>query len=149
MSRTTQLRLFALRREYRPVLLDVNGAMYTLRQEQATVLEMVDTGELRWVFDVASNADGSTRRELRFWLGELLAQDAQVDRTVQEVVAAVVGHELVPQLRGHTVCNLLRVARPHLRRLAVTGELRGDVTGRVRWVERPSLCEFLERRLVN
>ena len=143
------MRLFALRREYRPVLLDVSGAMYTLRLEQATVLEMVDTGELRWVFDVATRAPGATRRELRFWLGELLAPGAHTDKSARDVVEAVVGHEVSPELRSHTVCNLLRVARPHLRRLAVTGELRGDVNGRVRWIERASLCQFLERRLVN
>lgn len=148
-SRTTQLRLFALRRPYRPVLVSAGTAMQVLGQEHTTVMEMVDTGELRWVFDVATGSECQKRRELRFWLGELLAPAAHADKSVGDVVTAVVGHELSPQLRGHTVCNLLRIARPHLKRLVVTGELGGDVTGRVRWIERTSLCDFLQRRLVN
>jgi hypothetical protein len=125
-------------------------AMQVLSLDTESIHEMVDTGELRWVWDVSSCPPvDAGRRELRFWMGELLAPGIQSSAAVGTVVACVIGHPTETRLRGHTVCQVLAVARPHLLRLAVTGELRGEVAHRVRWVDRPSLEAFLGRRLVT
>lgn len=141
-------RLFALRRPYRPVLVPLSVAMHIMTQEQTSIIEMVDTGELRWVWDVSSRY-GIGRRELRFWLGELMAPGVNGALPAADVIQAVVGHPTEPRLRGHTVCNTLDVARPHLCRLLVTGELKGECSKRVWWIDKSSLIDFLERRLVS
>jgi hypothetical protein len=123
-------------------------AMHILEQEQESIFEMVDTGELRWVWDVSSRP-GAARRELRFWLGELMAPGLNGALPVDDVIERVVGHPTEPRLRGTTVCRILEVARPHMMRLLGTGYLKGECVRSVWWVEKASLTDFLRVRLVS
>lgn len=136
-----------LRRSFRPVLVDINRAMECLGYGTEVVLDMVDTGEVRWVWDVG--AGHGSRRELRFWLGELLAPMIQRERPLTEVLGFIIGHDLSTELRAATVGDILLLRRPSVWRLVVTGELKGRQVGHVQWIARDSFRKFLEARWIG
>jgi hypothetical protein len=133
----------------RQVLVPLSVAMHVLSRDKQYVLELVDMGRLRWVFDVAAPSGQGARRELRFWLGELFDPRAQIETSEADAIDCVVGHSTEAGLCVRTVCNLLWVARPHLQRLAVTGELTIEDVRGVRSISRSNLCALLSRRLVS
>jgi hypothetical protein len=135
-----------LRRSFRPVLVDVNRAMECLSYGIEVVNQLVDTGELKWVFDVGS---GAGRRELRFWLGELLLPEAQREKPLTEVLNAIAGHSTMSELRASTVGDILLLRRPSVWRFVVTGELNGRQAGHVQWINRAALVSFLGRRWIG
>lgn len=133
------------RRPYRPVLVPLPVAMHVLGLEAASIYEMVEDGELRWVWDVAS---APPRRQLRFWMGELLWPDKN-DQELEDVIQKVIGHPFEKKFHARTVCNLLFIARPHLLRLSVTGDLPARKESHVLWVTRADLEKFLRSRLAT
>lgn len=136
-----------LRRPFRPVLVDMNAAIRELGYHVDVVNDMVHSGELLWVFDVRS--PGSVKRELRFWLGELLAPAVQRGKSIDDVTRAIVGHERFPELRGTTVEEILFLRKQSIPDLCVSGGLTSRVGNHVRWITRNSLVEFLRRRWVG
>lgn len=139
--------LLRLNRTYRPVLVGIDQAMSTLGYDCAVVLDMVDAGELLWVFDVA--CVGAGRRELRFWLGELMAPAFQRSATLDVVLNCVVGHELLPDIRNQTVSHILGVRHTTVHRLWKSGELAGVLSNRTLWIHRAGLVAFLRARWVG
>jgi len=126
---------------FRPVLVPLSVAATILEVEPESVREMVESGRLRWVWNVASTA---SRAELRFWLAELLGRGL-AGAPGSQVIERVVGYPFEKRLRCRTVCNLLYIARPHLQRL--TGELPISLEGGLCWISRADVVRFLERRL--
>lgn len=143
-----------LRRQVRPVLVDMNRAIEATGYAPEAVLEMVDLGELRWVWDVSlprsTQRNGAThRRELRFWLGELLMPGERANLGLLLVIDMIIGREAVEDLRAVTVGDILMIRRQQVQRLVRTGELRGRRDGHPCWVTRNSLVEFLSKRWVG
>ena len=148
MLRAIVQREFRLPRPYRPVLVQVEGAMAHLGVAREDVLGMIDTGELRWVWNVATAGE---RRELRFWLGDAGAPGELRDRTLrhltwEEAIRRLVGREQLAELRSVTVADLLGVHRQQMFRLLRTGAVTGRTTGGVSWIHRASLVTFLATR---
>jgi hypothetical protein len=141
-----------LREGYRPVLVDVDVVTCQLGLSLRSVLAMVDTGELRWVWDVSlARGDGrgaARRRELRFWLGEVLAPAVQRGLSLDDAIRCVVGREAFGELRSRTVGEILRLRDQQMQHLMEAGELVGHVVRHSRMITRSSLVEFLRRRWV-
>lgn len=137
-----------LRRQYHAVLVQTDEAMSRLGLALESVMEMVDAGALRWVWDVAlpRGSQGPARRELRYWVQELKEPERQAGRTLDEVVQEVVGREFMADLRAVTVGDILGLRRQQVQRLVQAGELQGRRDGHPCWVSRASLVEFLRRR---
>lgn len=131
-------------RSYRPVLVSVNVAMQVLGYDADSVVMMAESGRLRWVWDVSVHQ--AVKRELRFWMGELL--NPTQPRNTGDVIQAVIGHETQPRLRAVTVGHTLLVRRPTIHALVHTGALTGPLVGGVQWIDRNSLEEFLRNRLL-
>jgi len=147
---------FRMKRTWRPVLVDVNRAMEATGYGMETVIEMVDAGELLWVWDVGlmrqpicAGRVAPVRRELRFWLGELLAPEAQRGRTLDEVIEMVLGKRASSELRRVTVKDVLLLRPQQVMRLVMAGELSPRVDGHPCWVTRASVEGFLRRRWVG
>ena len=137
----------------RPVLVDLNCACLTLQLRGESVLELVDSGGLLWVWDLARK--GSYRRELRFWLGELLTRSTHQPfphLAPAEAIAKVVGHPYDLQLSTRTVADTLQSTRRMVHDWLDARELTGApgrATDPRQYVLRASLVEFLTRRHLN
>jgi hypothetical protein len=111
------------------------------------ILEHVDSGRLRWVFDLATKPGGM--RDLRFWNREVSAFAATEGAELaavraadpRSVVNAILGGS--QEFQPGEICLLLGISRPTLR------QLRGEMTatGRKRF-PRAGLEQFLKRRLL-
>lgn len=132
---------------YRQVLVGIDLAMQQLACDADTVCEMVDDGRVLWVWDVSARPGRA--RLLRFWFGELLAPALQRSLRVEEVLAAVIGHETERRLRTRTVAEILGLRRQSVSDLVAGGCLRGPIEGHTQWILRESLEEFLRERLVR
>lgn len=131
-------------RQWRPVLVDISVAKYLLNVDSSTVYNMVLAGDLRWVWNVSGSAAG---RDLRFWMGELLARACTLDQPT--VIEAIIGSGRGEFISGITVAQTLDVDRAQILRYVATGELQGKVDGNVRRITRASLRDFLTRRLLR
>lgn len=150
MSRQMAL---SVREQVRPVLVDVDETASRLGYSWQSVLGMVDSGELLWVWDVSLVRSASSRhrrRELRFWMGEVLAPGLHRDRSIEEVIGWVIGRDpAIRELRSVGVGNTLRLRAQQMKGLVEAGELVGRMGGHTRWIERGSLEGFLKRRWVG
>lgn len=136
----------------RPVLVDLNCSALVLRLRPEAVLEMVDTGDLYWVFDLARK--GAHRRELRFWLGEMMRRRDGMLReplSQSEAVQRIVGHPTETHLSTRTVGETLQTTRTVVHLWLDAGELSGPTLrkGARQQVNRSSLVDFLKRRHVQ
>lgn len=131
---------------YRSVLVDVHTVVTLWSLPPATVLAMIECGQIRWAWDVSVPAGAA--REVRVWLRELFAAELSRGLDVKAVIESVVGHSTEPRLRGQTVVRTLQVSTQTVHNLVAAGELKGAVEERVLWVTRASLVEFLLRRLI-
>jgi hypothetical protein len=137
----------------RPVLIDVDEAASRLGYHYRSVLDLVDSGGIQWVWDVSltrsTNHEPRTRnhrRELRFWLGEIVAPAVQRALTIDQVITFVVQREALPELRSVTVGGILRLRDQQMKSLVDAGELAGRIDRHSRWIERESVVQFLRSR---
>jgi len=130
----------------RTVLVTTETARAALGVDAETVWTRVDSGTLRWVWNVS--AAGGPLRELRFWARELVAPDACRDLDLDHVVNQVVGMESREYLRSGEVAHLLLVSDPHVGRLWKAGALPGLIAGRTLKLRRDGLVKFLQERIV-
>lgn len=143
----TTLKLPAANRAaYRPVLVSVDVVMQQLRLTEDSVFEMADSGELRWVWNVALKSEG--RRELRFWLGELLNRANSALQT-ERVLEMVIGHATERNLTRRTAGQILGLRRCLVMRLVDAKELTAPSPLDSGHITRASLVSFLSRRLLN
>jgi hypothetical protein len=130
---------------FRPVLVHIRTAAVLLRYDPDTVLAMADAGELRWVWDVSTRTNGDHARDLRFWLGEVMAPRVNDRRSLEEVVKAVVGTNEV-MISGHRIRHTLDMDQATLRLLRMRGHVKAVQQGREWRYWRKSFDEFLTRR---
>lgn len=129
----------------RTVLVTGDLVRAALGVDADTVAAKVESGELRWVWNV-STGTGAVR-ELRYWAKELT--DPQVSSfTTEEVIGEILGSNR-ERWRGVEIGQLLLVSRPQYLRLHESGDLRGNIVGNTLYVERLALETFLRKRLVN
>ena len=145
MTTPVQSELKLPRLHRRDALGDLSLAVHLLGWDASTVMEMVESGELMWVWNVASKAD-SARAEWRFWIGELIALAAVRSQRIDTVVDCVIGKREVTELSVFSTKEILRVSRQQVHRLIETGQLTGRISNHVGWVPRARLVEFLKTR---
>jgi hypothetical protein len=131
---------------YRAVLVDVNTVTALWSLPPATVLAMIECGQIRWAWDVSVHH--GPRREIRVWLRELFDPLAARILSARGVVESVIGHATEPRLRATTLRRMIMVPPMTIHRLVEVESLRGDVAGGVLWITRASLVEFLTQRLI-
>lgn len=148
MPTAPQLNLKLPRQHRRDTLGDMSVAMHITGWDSATITDYMVSGDLLWVWNVASDTNAS-RAEWRFWIGELMAPAVQRDKELVAVVNCVIGKSEMRELSVFSVHEILRVSRQQVHRLIETGELDGHVARHVGWVTRASLVEFLKRRWVG
>ncbi len=136
------------------VLLTLDVVRAVLGLDARGVLEEVESGRLRWVWDISAHQGrrcartGHRVRELRFWVGELMAPHFCHALQPSQAIALMLGSHR--QLwRTREVMQHLLCSQSIVTRLVDQGELTGPLRGRTRWVTRRSLERFLFRRLLE
>jgi len=141
----------ALSLSQRTVLVTMETVRAVLGLDAETITQRVDSGELRWVFDVSAvtaEAQGSGLRELRFWSKELIAPEFCRGVTPDQAADQIVGMTTREWLRSGEVAHILLVSDPHVGRLWQRGFLSGEITGRSLKLRRASLITWLQSRLI-
>ena len=144
-----------LPRRFRPLLpapMKVNPLVALLKldvviaatgQPADRIYEKVDTGEWRWVFNLATNARGGTR-DLRFWSREIAGYDVRKLK-LKTVLDEILGGRTLFQ--SGEVCLLFSIRRPTLR--ALHAQLGGGPKQPDPAYTRNGLHTFLNQRLTT
>lgn len=128
-------------------LADIKGVRLLTRKSADAIYAMSDGGDLveghyQWVWNVATDARGEIR-DLRWWIGEVLAPQRQAALTLDRVI-----NFLLPQQRREfpagEVQALLLVSRPTL--MELRAELLGDLRQGGSFYPRAALVTFFQRR---
>lgn len=128
-------------------LADIKGVRLLTRKSADAIYAMADGGDLvegsyQWTWNVATDARGEIR-DLRWWIGEVLAPQRQADLTLAQVI-----NFLVPPQRREfpagEVQALLLVSRPTL--MELRAELLGDLRAGGSFYPRAGLVKFFQNR---
>jgi hypothetical protein len=107
------------------------------------VNQLVDTGELMWVFNVGRLDSGKPIRQLRFWFPEVSNAKDVAGLKLAEVI-----QKILPESRRHfsgsEIGQWFLVSKPTVQRIGI--ETGGVLKDRMLQVERPALAAFLHRR---
>ncbi|MBM3878575.1 MAG: hypothetical protein FJ387_02495 [Verrucomicrobia bacterium] len=128
----------------RPALMSMDAARYLLGLRTAEMVERIESGVLRWAFDVRS--PGAAAASWRLWAREVVAPDLPCDLPSATVVSAILGTGR-PWMRCAEVCDLLWCSPQHLTRLWEADELAGEIRVHTLWLDRLKIEDFLLRRL--
>ena len=154
---STQLQ-FPLQLPVSRPLVPIEAAMVMLDRTEDEVLELLDTGELTWAWDIRSpDAD---RREIRIWRESLMGYFDRGSRGLKpaeppsepQVLAAVIPTR--PELRSTEIRRIFTCSSTHVLKLVRAGCLDGlnpphvGPNGFVR-VRRASVIRFLQQRVVK
>lgn len=112
------------------------------------VLKQVDSGALRWVWDISAKREGRGIRhvrELRFWHGTLDPKSASLEEAA--VIDAILGSHR-QSWKAADLCAVLLCSKMHITVLLQSRSLAACPTRPVT-VNRESLRAFLQCRLVT
>jgi hypothetical protein len=109
------------------------------------VMKLVDRGDLRFVFDLASPGCGKLRA-LRFWIPEIVDAGAVAKLKLSTVITMILprGPRL---LSGAEIGQRFLLSRTAVHRMR--SEVGGAVNGRVLFVERAALAAWLRQRWIG
>lgn len=143
---------FAARsRPYNAVLIETTMVAAILKISRETVLEWVDCGYLRNVWNLA--APKARSRELRFDYGEVLRVQGGLPaatETPDQVVDRVIGHPLEETLHSETVAAIVCTTRTMVHWWLKTSQLSGpDLANHRQMISRASFRDFLANRWVT
>ncbi len=119
-----------------------------LNRKAEEIDNLSDTGELRWVFDVAQQ--GAIRRCPRYWLKEIQSPNSVRGLDFAAAFALMVPLAMRSRLATEEVVALLCSSRPSVWYMITKGEVRAekDEAGRY-WIEKASLYAWLQSRWIN
>lgn len=128
-------------------LADIKGVRLITRRPTDAIMAMTDGGDLvegryQWAWNVAVNPQGEIR-DLRWWIGEVLAPKQQAALTLEQVINAIVPVSRKEFPAGE-VCSLLLVSRPTLMELRL--ELQGKTRVGSSFYPRAGLVTFFRTR---
>ena len=103
--------------------------------------DLVD-GHYQWVWNVATNPQGKIR-DLRFWMGEVMAENRQKNLTLDQVIDFILPKSRREFAAGE-VCALLQVRPITLSELRV--ELNGALRANSGFYPRAGLVKFFQTR---
>lgn len=108
------------------------------------VQDLVESGQLRFVWNVTARPRAREISELRFWLQETIAP---IPFTVglRDAVQAILGARRTCW-RGTEIAQMMMVSRPCIHRLRKSRALPGKIKGSTLWVQRSELQRFLNIR---
>lgn len=141
-------------RPLRPVLVPLPVVMETLKLRREAVAELVECGELRWVWDISR--ENACRVEHRYWLGEIFRRVGAApltgpsQLTLADVVEHVIGRaQTVPLIHSESVADIIWTTRTQVHTWLARKELEGHIVSKRQFVTRASLTAFLTRRIVS
>lgn len=110
-------------------------------------MEMVEAGQLLWVFDFYS--EGQSRRLLRFWRRELEDRLAVHDLGLEAAIQQILCLGRRQFMRGAEFAEWASLARPQVSRLFHSGCLPGKIIGHVLWLDMGGIRDFLRHRFAS
>jgi hypothetical protein len=130
------------------ILVCVNTAAVLLRQRADLVYEMADggtllEGSLTWVFDLSARGSAGVNRDLRFFLGELLAPATARNLTLPRVLDCILP-PAVANFQSGRVERLLGLRKQSIMRLR--DQMGGQRSFNTTYFPRQKLAEFLASR---
>lgn len=129
-----------LKLHQRTALVTVETARSVKGVDAQTILGMIDTGELPFAFNIATQ---NAVREIRLWARDLIAPDARIP--LSTAIEAIIGTAR-PQLRAGEVAHILVCHGATIMRMVDLGLLSGPLVGHTRHITRESLASFLYQR---
>ena len=142
---TTHIPHIHTHRVYRPVLVPIERAMEALCLPYEAVVEAVEAGAILWVWDIAQ---ARSRRELRFWLGELLMPGNRSMELFQVLRCLDPGDPEFP-LHPLAVADLLAVRATTVYRFIRTGTIEAVSADSGLRIPRYALHRFLTDRWIG
>jgi excisionase family DNA binding protein len=133
-------------RVYRPVLVPIERAMEALYLPYEAVVEAVEAGALLWVWDIAQTR---SRRELRFWLGELLMPRHHRDMELPQVLRLLDPGDPEFPLHPLAVADILAIRVTTVYRFIRTGTIEAVSTDSGLRIPRYALHRFLTDRWIG
>lgn len=137
-----------------PALFPINSQLVpiavvrTLRGISAdSVQSLVDSGELRFVWNIGLRGPRATIPDLRLWLREVIQPISVASMDLPAALALILGANRT-RFRGTEIGQLLMICRPQMHRLYKSRAIQGKITNRTLWVARPTLEQFLAERFV-
>lgn len=135
----------------RSACLTVEAARAALGIDEDSVLSLIDTGDLRWAWDISLRR-GQVIREVRIWARSVIAHqhgEKQPGAAVEQVIEEILGTTPPQRARASVVRSHLCCSQQHIQRLVEQGEISAVVARRTRWVETDSVRRFLMRRVIQ
>lgn len=132
----------------RIALVKIDTAAIELGRGIRRIEQMVDSGDLLWVFDLAATG---RRRQLRFWQAELLAKAGGDGQAFNRLALAdVVAQILPPRKQTYQAGELDQIFQiRHNTRLDLNGELHGTLAEGRNFYRRADLENFLSGRWIG
>jgi|GEM_PF-2426326 hypothetical protein len=132
---------------HRTVLLDVNGVRSARGISADKVIELAESGELLWVFNMGRIQNEKAIRNLRFWLPEIVNPSGMVGFKLEEMISKILPASR-PDFTGGEIGQWFLVSRPTVKRIGA--ECHGTVKSkRFLTVTRQALASYLRRRWVG
>ena len=128
------------------VFLDMNGVRAARGISADKVNELVESGELLWVFNVAQAHGGNHPRNLRFWLPEIVDARAVSQLSLDTVISKILppGRSAI---NGAEIGRWFLVSRPTVKHIGE--KLGGAVKNQLLHVGRDALVRWLRQRWIG
>lgn len=129
-------------------LLTLETARTLLTRDHDAILDLVDSGKLRWAFDIGIT--GKPPRCIRVWGYSISCfQRSVADEDNIETVLAAVLLGRRARLRASELTHRLSCSHDHLSRLVEGRRISGGVENHTLWLNRDSLARFLKSRVIG
>jgi len=130
-------------------LVTVEAARWALGVDEDSVLSLIETGGLRWAWDIAVRR--GQIREVRIWSRCITARVAGAEQPSAAIASVLdaLGVTALGRLRAAQVRQILTCSQQHVQRLVASGVLRADLARGTRWVDPSSLRAFLTARQIS
>lgn len=132
----------------RTVLITVDTARAVLGVDADTIRTRIQTGEIRWAFDISSHASHASHlAEPRLLALELVHPARAQAMTLPDIIDHIIGTTRESLTRVETARTLL-CSRPHIKALVDTAHLAPDATRPATHILRASLATLLRLRQI-
>jgi len=128
-------------------LADAQGVRLLTRKPMSVIYAMADGGDLvsgsyQWVWDVKTDPAGKIR-DLRFWIGEVLAPKRQADLKLEQVIDFILpkSRRDFPAGEVQLILGIAPITLSELR-----DELQGSLRSGSGFYPRAGLVKFFQRR---
>lgn len=142
------------------LVLPVSAAMVTVETartalgvDEDTIVGLVDSGDLARAWDISASVVKSPLRirEMRIWARCISAMQNGQPQPTDDLDAVI--DQVLPKLnrdslRGDEIRAIFCCGQQTVQRFMDRGLITGHVSGRSRWLHRPSVVQFLRERII-